>query len=355
MGIALAVACLPDLSVAQPPGDPCGSGYVDLAHGEACDPGDAGAVGCTSTCQIDCDGGAIDPTSNHCYFWVDNNLSIDDGIAQCGYANAHLVHFVDLPELQFVVTNGKSLPGAPDSGATWLALEKTAALDDAGYDTYLVPGGISLPGWSAYCAGCFALADGGDAGLPLGGTQPQDCVNWRRSTNASFTQGVCTLTTPGPVLCEREPAGAFSTLCAPDAGNDLCIAVPHTVAHKTYVLPASAQNFANAIADCAARGGMLAHFESSAEREEVVGEIARVVGTEEIFDLWIGLAWGDDAGAWTWLDGTPATAVPLWADQQPAASSGAAAIHFEPQRYDTRLAIAEDPTNINRYVCQITK
>jgi hypothetical protein len=358
VALAVAFACLPDLEVAVVPTATCGDGVVDLEQGEACDPGDAGTpvVGCAPTCQIDCEGGAIDPLSNHCYFWIDGVDSILEAITDCNNANAHLVSFVDLQELQFVVSNGRNLPGAPDSGATWLALTK-GQLDDAGIQTYLTLGGVDLPGWSASCAGCFALADGGDADLPLGGASPQDCVNWRRSTTASFTQGVCTLTTTGPILCEREPAGAFASPCD-DASSDLCIEVPRTFAalpHKKYVFVSRAVDFANAASDCITRGGMLAHFESSAEREEVIGEIVNVVGDQQVFNVWIGLSFDDEGGAWTWLDGTPATAVPLWADGEPSMSSGAASIEIDRDRFDTRLAQAQDPASTNGYVCQFAK
>ncbi len=352
--VAIAVfACLPDLQVVPPPSDSCGSGLVDLAKGEACDPGEAGAIGCTSTCQIDCDGGAIDPQTNHCYFWIDGVGAIDEAIAQCTFANAHLVSFVDLQELQLVVTKTKSLPGAPDAGGTWLALEK-GTLNDAGVQTYYVPlVDVDLPGWSASCPGCFALADGGDADLPLGGANPQVCVNWRRSTSFPFTQVVCTTTgTTAPVLCEREPAGAFSGPCD-DAGDDVCIVIPRTAAQKSYVLVTTPATFDNARAGCVTRGGSLVLFDSSSEREEVIREVGRTLAGG---DIWIGLEWADDAGAWTWLDGTAASALPLWGDGEPSANAGAASIHIELGRYDTRLARAQaDTTQVFQYLCQLAK
>ncbi len=350
VAVIVAISCLPDLELAGTQNGSCGNGVVDLDKGEACDPGDGGATGCTSTCQVDCDGGAIDPKSSHCYFWIENVVAIDDAINGCNVAGGHLVSFVDLEELTAVVANSKKLIGAPDGGATWLALEKTGDTNDAGLTTYYFPPlGEVFPGWSASCPGCFALADGGDADLPLGGTLPQDCVNWRRTTGASFTQGVCTLTTAGPVLCEREPSGAFSESCD-DASTDLCIEVPWTAGQKKYVFVSQGKTFDLATADCVARGGMLAHFESSAEREEVIRELPITGG-----NVWIGLAFDSEAGAWSWLDGTPASTVPLWADGEPSMNGTSAVIEIDRSRFDTRLAQAADPTNTFQYICQLPK
>jgi hypothetical protein len=99
---------------------------------------------------------------------------------------------------------------------------------------------------------------------------------------------------------------------------------------------------------------MLVHFDSSAEREEVIAEVAQqIVGG----DVWIGLAWDASSGAWAWLDGTPAPPVfpTPWADSEPSVNAGAATIHVEYGRYDTRLARAQpDTTATFRSICQYT-
>ncbi len=358
--VMAALACLPDLAVSTPTKS-CGNGLVDLPLGEACDPGpDAAVMGCTGTCQVDCDGGALDPQTGHCYFWTDPADSIDRAMLNCSLEGAHLVSFVDLQELQLVVTKSKSLPGAPDGGnGSWVALEK-GAINDAGAQTYYIPPGVPLevPAWASTCPGCFGIADGGDADFPLSGTNPQLCVFWKRSTSASWVQQVCNFNagTNVAVLCEREPVGAYSAPCTDDAAaGNTCIRVPRTAATKRYELTANAASFDNARAECAARGGMLAKFESAAEREEVMQEVGRELAGG---DVWIGLVFDADAGAWTWLDGTPAPAAfpTPWADTEPSVNAGAASMHIEIGRYDTRLARAQgDTTTTFRAICQFPK
>ena len=71
--------------------------------------------------------------------------------------------------------------------------------------------------------------------------------------------------------------------------------------------------------------------------------------------MWIGLVFDGDAGGWSWVDGTPAPAAfpTPWADGEPSVPAGAASIHIDVGRYDTRLARAQaDTTQVLQYVCQ---
>jgi hypothetical protein len=359
--VMVGLACLPDLVLSQPdadadaaPAKPCGDGVVDL-DAEQCDPGsDDAAIGCTATCALDCDGGLVDPSTNHCYFWTTPTDTFDNARQYCQLANSHLVGFADQDELTFVGPGTKNLDGAPDSGGSWVWLQKFGVPNEAGVDTYYVPGAIDIPGWASTCPGCFAQADGGDAGsFAYAGQNPQFCVFWKRGPLQGWVQQVCSFTgNTYPALCEREPLGAFASAC-PDDGGNTCIRVPRTAATKRYELTQTASSFDNARAACASRGGILARFESGAEREEVIAEVARVLGLGG--DVWIGLAFDTDAGAWMWDDGTPAPPVfpTPWADLEPSVAQGAATIHLELGRYDTRLARAQgDTTATFRALCQ---
>jgi hypothetical protein len=88
VGVFMAImSCLPDISPAKPAGfdgggeggvvvvppAQCGNGVIELDAGEQCDPGEAGAIGCSS-CQIACEGGFVDDTSGHCYFALDASV-----------------------------------------------------------------------------------------------------------------------------------------------------------------------------------------------------------------------------------------------------------------------------------------
>jgi len=360
--VTVGLACLPDLVLSDADADAaqknqCGDGVVDL-DAEQCDPGsNDAAIGCTAACALDCDGGLVDPSTNHCYFWTTTTDTIDHAEAYCSLAASHLVSFTDQDELNFVGPGTKSIANAPDGGGgSWVWLQKTGLLNDAGLETYYVPGaaGVDLPGWAWSCPGCYANADGGDAGaLAYAGQNPQLCVFWKKGPQQGWVQQVCSFTgnTVTP-LCEREVPGAFSAPC-PDDGGNTCIRVPRTATAKRYELTAVASSFDNARVACASRGGILARFESGAEREEVIAEVSRVLGPGG--DVWIGLAFDTDAGAWMWDDGTPAPPVfpTPWADGEPSVAQGAATIHLELGRYDTRLARAQsDTTATYRALCQ---
>jgi hypothetical protein len=359
VALAVAVSCLPDLEVAPLPGA-CGNGAVALDDGAACDPGD-GSLGCSATCQIVCDGGVVDDATNHCYFWTQPVISLDMAIQNgCG-VSAHPVSFVDLAELTFVVSNAKGILNA-SSGGSWLALEK-GQVNDAGYTTYYAPN-LQVPGWAASCVGCFAYTDASDIPLNI---NVQQCVDWKHLLTSQWYQAACTLgiTDAGVqntsnVLCEREPPGSFSAPCTDDASaGNICIEVPVTHTTKRYELAGVPADFSLAQSGCVALKGSLVHFESAAEREEVVTEVERSMAT----DFWIGLAFDADAGTWTWVDGTAAPYVfpTPWGDLEPSmnAPGVAAAIHIEPLSsalsYTTRLARAEDSSTLLPYVCEFAK
>ncbi len=358
MGVVV-LSCLPDLDLPPPPGL-CGNGAVDLDDGAACDPGDGSVIGCSATCQILCEGGIVDDATNHCYFWTPPVISLDMAIqAGCG-AGGHPVSYVDYAELSFVASNAKNLPGAI-MGGSWIALEKGQP-NDAGYNTYYAPN-LELPGWAASCIGCFADTDASD--IPINNSV-QQCVDWKRVLTSQWTQAGCTLglndggvQNTNAVLCEREPPGSFSAPCTDDASaGNLCIEVPVTHTTKRYELAGTPADFSVAQTNCGTLGGALVHFETAAEREEVVAEVERSMST----DFWIGLIFDADAGAWTWVDGTPAPYVfpTPWGDLEPSMTTGAAAkIHIEPLSsvlsYTTRLARAEDSSTVLPYVCEFAK
>lgn len=356
LGTAVAVlaafACLPDLSVA-PTNVPCGNGVVEL-DAEACDPGDAGTLGCSAKCAVECEGGVVDPKTNHCYFWTTSVISFDDGEHACEQSGAHMVSFVDDDEWTFVSQSAVPLTAG---GSTWLALQKGSGVNEAGITTYFSP--LGFPGWSASCPGCYALADGGDADIPLPTSgKAQVCVNWKRTLTSTWVQAACSLGTTdagvqntAAVLCEREPPGAFAAPCPGDASADLCIEVPTTRGKKRYELVTAALDFDNARAGCESRGGTLVHFESSAEREEVVDAIAAFIKTNPV---WIGLYWDTTASAWKWTDGTNApTAFPTpWGDLEPIVMDQAAAIRVD-VTFDTRLAHVIDTTTVAASICQL--
>lgn len=360
--LAITLSCLPGLTVdggVGPPVGACGSGVVDLDDGEACDPGDAGAVGCSSSCQVVCEGGVIDDATSHCYYWTPPVNAIDTAVASCG-SSAHPVSFVDLAELTFVAEGTKNLPFAA-TGASWLALEKTGELNDAGFWTYYAPN-LPLPGWAASCIGCYGFTDASDFDLPSNGT-PQTCVEWRSALTRNWEQTGCTLGVNdagvqnlNTVLCEREPPGAFSSPCTDEASaGNICIEVPVTHATKRYELAGTPENFTRAQTLCASLGGSLVHFLSGAEREEVVAEVVRSAPGDASF--WIGLTFDSDAGAWTWVDGTPALDVfpTPWADLEPSMSTGAAAIQIDNTSFSTRLARAEDALTPLPYICEFAR
>lgn len=356
--VAAGFACLPDLSVVVIPNQTCGDGVVDLSRGEACDPGDADAAGCTSTCQISCEGGAIDPTTDHCYFWAAPVQLKDNGVSECKASGGHVVHFASLQELQLVITRCKTLPGVPDSGAaTWLALEKGVMPLDGAVQTYTPSTGyeLDLPGWSATCPGCFAsLSDAGDADIPILSGNGGSCVFWRRAIAQTWFQSDCDLTTGElPILCEREAPGHFGQPCADASGT--CIAIRFTKGKKHYVLEtASVASFDSATSACRDRGGQLATFQAPEEREAVANEVARWVSAG---DVWIGLLFDEDAGGWSWIDGTtaPAAYPTPWGDGQPDGGSGARGVlRIAPGAYDTKLVhVQADGTALLPYLCEL--
>ncbi|HEY1954866.1 MAG TPA: C-type lectin domain-containing protein [Polyangiaceae bacterium] len=361
--IAAAAACLPDLALFQPDGGDaavagpsCGDGIVELDSGEQCDP-DAGVIGCTASCTIDCDGGVVDDASGHCYFWVPNVDSTLFASNQCSAAGGHIVSFVDPTEMLFVLNQTKSLPSAAP-GASWLSLLQLVTSNDAGATVYS-SGLAATPGWAYTCPGCYAAVEAGaqDIQRPTSGN-PQPCVDWRKS-GGPWVQTACSLgfddagdLNKSSALCEREPPGSFATPCASSDAGDICAEIPRTFGKKRYVL-GPPRAFDVARAECTARGGVLAHFQSSAEREQAVLAVSPFLVTS---DFWIGLAFDDDAGAWRWDDGAaaPPQFPTPWADLEPSVNAGAASIHLDVGAFDTALAHAQfDTMQTFQYLCQL--
>lgn len=361
--IAAPFACLPDLVLGSPDageaGPSCGDGVVELERGEQCDPGAGGAVGCSASCTIDCDGGAVDDASGHCYFWVANVDSTSFASSQCDPLGAHIVSFVDPAETAFVQSQAKNLPRAA-GGASWLSLLQQALPNDAGATVYTAGGmPYPTPGWAYTCPGCYAVVEAGaqDIARPQSGN-PQPCVDWRK-LGGYWVQASCSLgfddagnLNKTSVLCEREPPGSFAAPCASSDAGAVCVKVPRTFGTKRYEL-GPARAFDVARAECNAQGGVLARFESSGEREEVVAAIAPFLVTS---DFWIGLSFDGDAGAWKWDDGAAApTQFPTpWGDLQPSVDAGAASIHVDSGSFDTGLARAQSDTSQTfQYLCQL--
>jgi len=159
------------------------------------------------------------------------------------------------------------------------------------------------------------------------------------------------------VLCEREPPGAGAQTC--DGGR--CIAVKGTLGKKSYLFVPQQQTAAEADQFCRGLGknGRLVVLESREEREELMKEVARELAplNPRANDVWIGLSRSGDAGAWTWDDGRPVTALPdPWGEREPdPAVSGPARAYagFGTTRaFDVQLAHADALTTKRPFVCQ---
>jgi hypothetical protein len=288
-----APACIPDLQLIAPDGSPvlptCGNGVVDLDAGEQCDWGPDGAAGCMKDCTLDCDGGLVDPTTNHCYFVIPGAPTrFDVAQASCVLANAHLVTFVSADELGVV----SSWNRAHASIGFWVGMRSEP---NVGW----LPTGVDEPGWNAGCPGCYAadvpglpgnfpqLRDAGSSCLevPLG-TTPWNripCVDPRR------------------IVCEREPPGALSQPC----NGGVCLVVRKTLGAKRYVYFANKSAPDDAARLCAQfTAGSLVMLDSREEREQLWLELSKI--DDSLKQVWIGLSRDADAGTdWRWDDGAP--------------------------------------------------
>jgi Lectin C-type domain len=356
--VALGFACLPDLAVLPLPPPTCGDGVVDLDRGEACDPGEAGpagANGCTAACAIDCDGGFVDPASNHCYYWTTSATSKDFAEHFCGAPpnGGHVVTFTSIDELTFVAaqSQGPKVHGAPDaaSGFTaWSALQLAQPLNTPGTPSYVNDGEL---GWSRDCPGCWARIDDPDASVfppRTDGGATGECATWTKATKPSWLTSVCDLgATTRLALCEREPTGDFTRTCA----EGTCVTARTTFPKKSYVLVRSPVAADTAEANCKTLSGRLVVFATREEREEVLAAVEGVGITE----LWVGLARDSTSSPYKWDDGTDVTQHPIaWGNLEPRATGAARAYAIiDRARYDTRaLHTDDDPTATRPYLCE---
>ncbi len=339
IGAAIAVAaCIPDLRVSELPGKPppptCGNGFVDLTAGEACDPGEAGAPGCTSACAIACaDGGLVDDATGHCYFAVaGNGTTYLNAQTACAVENAHVVTFVSRDEVALVAAWSAQQSAAP----VWIGMRNEP---NAGW---IPVQQVDEPGFTQSCLGCYAAAD--DRGAfpqPLDAGSP--CLEV-----ASATPGALWARIPCSVsrrtVCEREPAGSLSQPC----NGGICIDLRRTIGKKKYVYFATKSTPDEASRLCGEfNAGHLVLLDSREEREQLWTELARI--DENLKQIWIGLARDADAGGdWRWDDGAPIDAgrPTPWGAAQPAVADGGS-----PRAYvervgglvDSQLARSADP------------
>lgn len=341
---AAGLSCLPDVDLVTPPAaEACGDGVVELSLGEECDPGEAGAPGCSAGCRVACDGGVVDPFTQHCYFASTPTNAFLTARQACRSAGAHLVRFGSKTEVLFVAAT-------MDGGAAWLDLEREAA--DAGPPVFRTEDNAE-PGWRGgllpafACTGCYASVVGAAAQFPAvdGGDGPAVVFAPAVQSTwfaAPYDLGALAL----PVVCEREPAGRAARLC--DAGR--CFELAPTWTAKTYVLSTVPASYSGAQAACAGLGGTLAVLGSPEERGELVRAIRDVAK-----DVWIGLS-AAAPDAWTWADGRPAASKAYadpWAGGEPAkGATGAAHLVVDDAAYDTGLARVGAPADARAFVCE---
>jgi hypothetical protein len=369
-GICVQVACLPDLdrtplpaaAEAGPvvlPKNACGDGFIDttapagsLPDGgvayEECDPGAGGAVaGCTDGCRLTCDGGVVDPRTQHCYFALSPQTHENDAVGACGPFRAHVATFVSDDEVALVRDAG--------FGSFWVGLSYVSSL--AGYQSVEVVNGE--PGWNypsngPVCAGCYARIDptsfpyfpplGPDAATP----DPLDCVT--SADGGAWTAVPCNSPPPSPqTLCEREPPGSRASVC----NGGICVTLAATSKKYIYVPTETAADDARTFCRSLANGNLVL-FDTREEREELVRELARFIGPGEEVDFWIGIAAGE-GGGFVWDDGKPETARPsAWGFDAGAASTSARAFVSVQGKnpIDQGLAHADPGTSSYPFVCE---
>jgi hypothetical protein len=355
---AFVTACIPDLpsdgsspivvpdaqvEAAPPPAAFCGDGIVDLAKGEQCDPGTGSAVGCTPTCQVECDAGFHWLRNDHCYVDVlPGATSLTDAIDRCPGDTTHVVTFASGEELGAVA-------GALDAGGFWVGMYQAVAKFDSV---------TSLePGWDPTCSGCFVQARDPTQALPPGDAGGQACVEGFSDPDASWQQYPCTgITKRIHVICEREPQGHLSQSCTVGDGGAECFPLRFTYGTKTYVYVKESASADYAEQHCESLGGTLVVLQSRDEREQLWKELGHIVGAGTVFSTWIGLALTDGGSGWTWADDASADAYASpWADREPRDASGQAYLYNNggaPLAVDDTLA-RPTTTLFLPYVCQL--
>jgi hypothetical protein len=353
--VATVLSCLPDLPAdapLPPPAAPtgCGDGIIDFEAGEECDPGPEYAAGsvCSSNCKVIC-AGLKWPLNDHCYELEPAAKSLTTTAEQvCNtHGGSHVVTFASESELAATVEYVRNNSLA--------ASDFWVGLDVASYRFYssVAP---DEPGWSPQCPGCYAHTNDPNAPLhlPKGVEAGAGCVIGTLLANGTtvpqWDQHPCDGALVH-VLCEREPVGTHLRPCI-DAGV-ACMELVFTAGEKRYVyvsqeLPADeAQAYCASLGD----GGTLVVFESRDEREQLWHELAPLSPGA----IWIGLA-TDDAGVWTWDDGTRSDAgyPSAWGVGQPAADAGRALMQTDPYAVDNTLAISTTALGDSRpFVCQL--
>jgi Lectin C-type domain len=360
----LAAACIPDLltdplpDAAPPPqiGAFCGDGIITLGQydggfadpkaGEACDPSEAGAIGCTRDCKIDCDGGYVDPVTNHCYFKAIQATALDTAEQSCEAANGHVVSFLDDRE-RFGVLGS---PGAPS--AYWVNLSLNPEL--AAY-TPATPNPQQEPGWLPTCSGCYAAPNVQDGGIPrlvldAGGSCVIDigALGWSQLPCTQIAKGVA-------VICEREPPGSLAAPC----NGGTCLTLPQTKGRKHYFfgpVPVTADAAEQACDGFRNGAGSLVVFESLEERETLLRELVRASNDLPVKEAWIGLSSTSASpdASFIWDDDGGMTASP-WGDSQPSWDASAplrAFVRLGVDNYDVQLAHVDTTQTLRPYICQ---
>jgi cysteine-rich repeat protein len=353
LGFALVpAACIPDLpsnatssatdaaqSDTSAPAPRCGDGIVQLDRGEQCDPGTAAPVGCSSTCQVVCDGGFHWSHNDHCYFDVPQGAASIAEATNTRCTASHVVTFADQAELEAVV-------GALDAGVFWVGWTPGLAKDQ--YDSL----GAFEPGWEPGCFGCYAQT--GDAAVLASSDAGTGCVESTSDPSGSWGSIACQVSNKDRlhVICEREPQGRLSEPCPTLDGGE-CFDLRATLGQKHYVYVRESAPVQYAEAQCESLGGTLVVLQSRDEREQLWKELSHV----GVASIWIGLSLPDGGSEWTWADGTPVQADESpWALRQPR-DAGTSAYMTQnagpPQLVDDTLARVTTPEMGYAYVCQL--
>jgi hypothetical protein len=352
--VAAAMSCIPDL----PPDRPlpaaaagCGNGYIDLALGEQCDPGDAGSSGCTSSCRVLCPRGFVWPNNNHCYQLAATTarslLSTQGANLRCADLGGHVVTFASEDEFEKVANFFQAV----DAGVFWVGLQP-------GANPY-----VSLvayePGWAPLCSGCFAHTADPNQGLPRSDAG-QGCVVAATALEVpSWTTYPCNGAPPAHVICEREPSGVQSVEC--DAG--ICIDLVVTHGTKRYAYQAARATADAAWTKCQELHGSLVVLQSRDEREQLWHELGKLQPPPS--GIWIGLLLvdggaSDGGGVWVWDKGVSANApdayAPPWGNSQPVSRSATPRAYLSnaPGTLDDTLAHNDDrAVTTLPYVCEL--
>ncbi len=384
---ALAVACIPDLITDPLPdagtalqiGNYCGDGILTVGQydagifyssGEQCDPntgnnddagvkGDAGVTGCSATCRVECDGGVVNPSTNHCYFELPSATSLNDGTssaqARCHDLSAHVVTFADDDERNFVLSEFSRSYGRGDAATFWMGISYDP--DSLAYIPVNAFPPLNEPGWSSACSGCYAPSNV-DGAIPkiltdAGG----NCILDIGKLGWSLFGCATSAKAPIPVICEREPVGDVWSQC----NSGLCASIPETAGKKRYSYSPISTTADLASSACINDlAGSLVVFDSREERETLLRALIAHFPVDPIngesaapTSVWIGYSIGADAGAFGWDDEAGLDASP-WGDNEPNVEAGTPArayANLDNTVYDVQLA-HDDDSQPRPYICQ---